>query len=212
MADATPLRVLGVDPGLSRCGIGIVEGSASSPRLCAHRCVRTDPAEPLEQRLLAVHTALVEVIGEFAPTAMAVEQVLFSKNVRTAMATGQAAGVALLAGAQAGLTVAAYTPTEVKLTVAGSGTADKDGVARMVAAQLGVVESFGPADVTDALAVAITHLARSRLSRAASSPAAAETLQAAHAAAQQARRGGWEAVLGDRLAAASAPRTGRGQQ
>lgn len=190
--------VLGVDPGLTRCGIGVVAGPASSPSIVDTLCIRTAPDQPHEQRLLAVHDAIVAAIERHRPVAVAVERVLFSTNVRTAMATGQAAGVALLAAARAGVAVHPYSPTDVKLTVAGSGTADKAAVGRMVAAQLRVTEIPGPADVADALAVALTHLARSRVQSLASATPAAAALADATAAAGRAARGGWAAVLADR--------------
>jgi crossover junction endodeoxyribonuclease RuvC len=198
-------RVLGVDPGLTRCGIGVVDGPSARPSLVAATCIRTDRDLPHERRLLAVHDAIVAAVEEHRPDAVAVERVLFSVNVRTAMATGQAAGVALLAAARAGTPVHAYSPSDIKLTVAGSGTADKGAVARLVAAQLRVTDVPGPPDVADALAVALTHLARSRVATtAASTPAAAALAEAATAAAR-ARRGGWEAVLADRIPRRSAP-------
>lgn len=200
------LRVLGVDPGLTRCGVGVVEGPSARPRLVDAICIRTDPDLPHEQRLLAVHDAIVAAVEEHRPDAIAVERVLFSVNVRTAMATGQAAGVALVAAARAGTSVHPYSPSEIKLTVAGSGTADKAAVARLVAAQLRVATIPGPPDVADALAVALTHLARSRLAAAAASTPAAAALAEAATAADRARRGGWEAVLADR-AVRSTPRS-----
>jgi crossover junction endodeoxyribonuclease RuvC len=121
--------------------------------------------------------------------------VLFSKNVRTAMATGQAAGVALLAAAQSGLPVVSYAPTDVKLAVAGSGAADKDAVGRMVAAQLRLDEVPRPADVADALAVALCHLGRARLAAATATTPAAGALAEAHRQARSAGRDGWAAVL-----------------
>jgi crossover junction endodeoxyribonuclease RuvC len=190
--------VLGVDPGLTRCGLGVLAGPAARPRLLAHDCVRTAADQPLEQRLLALHDAIRAAIRTYGPACVAVERVLFSTNVRTAMATGQAAGVALLAAAEAGVPVAAYSPTDVKLTVAGSGTADKDAVARLVAAQLGLAAPPAPADVADALAVALTHLARSRLAVTAARSGAADVLAAAEHAAVSAGRGGWAAVLAER--------------
>lgn len=195
---AGPSVVLGVDPGLTRCGIGIIVGPASRPRTRGHECIRTSPDTPLEERLLAVHDAIVAAIETHRPDAVAVERVLFSANVRTAMATGQAAGVALLAAARAGVPVTSYSPNEVKQTVAGSGAADKDAVGRLVAAQLGLAAIPGPADVADALAVALTHLARSRIVAAAGRSSAADALAAAQADAGRARRGGWEAHLADR--------------
>jgi crossover junction endodeoxyribonuclease RuvC len=196
MVDA--LVVLGVDPGLTRCGLGVVVGPSARPRLVAQDCVRTDPAQPLEQRLLALHDAIGAAILTYRPDAVAVERVLFSTNVRTAMATGQAAGVALLAAASAGLPVAAYSPTDVKLTVAGSGAADKTAVGRLVGAQLGLPAPPRPADVADAIAVALTHLARSRLAVAAERTGAGADLAAAEQAARRDARGGWERVLAAR--------------
>jgi crossover junction endodeoxyribonuclease RuvC len=190
--------VLGVDPGLTRCGLGVIEGPSSRPRLVHVDCVRTDRDAPLEQRLLAVHDAIVAVVAAHRPDAVAVERVLFSSNVRSAMATGQAAGVALLAAARVGLPVVPYSPNEIKETVAGSGGADKAAVGRLVAAQLGLDHVPRPADVADALAVALTHLARSRLADVVAGTPAAATLAEAQAAATRATRGGWESVLADR--------------
>jgi crossover junction endodeoxyribonuclease RuvC len=207
-AERAVTTVLGVDPGLTRCGLGVVAGPSSRPRLVHLDCVRTDREAPLEQRLLAVHDAIVAVVEEHRPDAVAVERVLFSSNVRSAMATGQAAGVALLAAARVGLPVVPYSPNEIKETVAGSGSADKAAVGRLVAAQLGLDEVPRPADVADALAVALTHLARSRLADAVAGTPAASTLADAHAAAARATRGGWEAVLADR--GIVAPPTRRG--
>lgn len=205
MAEAGP-RVLGVDPGLTRCGLGVLEGPAARPVAVWHGCVTTDAALPPEQRLLQLHDGIRRAIVEHRPEVVAVERVLFSANVRTAMATGQAAGVALLAAAEAGIAVAAYSPNDVKATVAGYGGADKDAVARLVAAQLGLASVPRPVDVTDALAVALTHLARSRIDRLAASTPAATALQEAQAAARQAGRGGWEAVAAARAARGSPDR------
>lgn len=200
MADGpAEVVVLGVDPGLTRCGIGVVVGPSGRPSVRDHRCVRTTPDTPLERRLLLVHDGIIAAIEEHRPTAVAVERVLFSNNVRTAMATGQSAGVALLAAARSGVPVTSYSPTEIKLTVAGSGSADKDAVGRLVAAQLGLAAVPEPADVADALAVALTHLARSRMAAAVAGTPAASALAEAHTHASKAARGGWEAVLGDRL-------------
>lgn len=190
--------VLGVDPGLTRCGIGIVVGPSSRPSAIYHDCVRTSPDTPPEERLLAVHDAVLAAIERYRPGAVAVERVLFSANVRTAMATGQAAGVALLAAARAGLPVTSYSPNEVKQTVAGDGSADKVAVGRLVAAQLRLDEVPQPADVADALAVALTHLARSRLATALAGTAASTALVEAERAAGRSGRGGWETRLIER--------------
>lgn len=197
-ADSTPLTVLGIDPGLTRCGVGVVAGPSSHPTAVYQACVRTSADAPLESRLLAVHDAVLAAIEAHRPDAVAVERVLFSANVRTAMATGQAAGVALLAAARAGLPVASYSPNEVKQTVTGDGGAAKDAVGRLVAAQLRMETVPHPADVADALAVALTHLARARLAAAVAGSPAAQSLVDAQRAAGRSRRGGWEAHLAAR--------------
>ena len=191
-------KVLGIDPGLTRCGLGIVVGPSARPSTPFFDCIRTGTDLPLEQRLLRVHDAIVEAIEAHRPDAVAVERVLFSVNVRTAMATGQAAGVALVAAARAGIEVRAYSPSDVKLTVAGAGDADKDAVARLVTAQLGLDAPPRPADVADALAVALTHLTRSRMSALAAASPAASALAEAEASARTSARGGWQAHLAAR--------------
>lgn len=165
--DASPHAavVLGVDPGLTRCGLGVVAGPPARPVHVEHGCVRTSPDEPLERRLEAVHAAVARVIEQHRPVLVAVERVLFSKNVRTAMATGHAAGVVMLAAAQADVPVLQFTPTDVKASVAGDGAADKDGVTRMVVAQLGLDRAPRPADAADALAIALAGLGRLRHAR-----------------------------------------------
>lgn len=175
-----PLRVLGIDPGLTRCGLGVVDGPPSAPRMVAGDCVRTPADDGLAERLLTVHREVGRAIERHRPAAVACERVLFSRNARTAMAVGQAAGVALLAAAQAGLPVVSYSPNDVKLTVAGHGGASKGAVGRMVRAQLDLAEVPEPADVADALAVALCHLARGRM---------------ADAAGRGPAPGGWAAVL-----------------
>lgn len=192
------MLVLGVDPGLTRCGLGLLTGPAHRPRVVHHECVRTSGAAPLEQRLLLIHDAIADSIAQYRPDAVAVERVLFSANVRTAMATGQAAGVALLAAARAGVPVTSYSPSDVKLTVAGAGDADKAAVSRLVTAQLGLAEAPRPADVADALAVALTHLARSRIAALTAQTPAAASVRAARDDADRAARGGWEAHLAAR--------------
>jgi len=191
--------VLGVDPGLTRCGVGAVRGPAHRPELVLARCLMTPASMPIEQRLLRLHRELRAIVESVRPDGFAVERVLFSGNVRTAMPTGQAAGVALLVAAEYELPVVAYSPNEVKQTVAGDGRAAKDAVARLVAAQLGLAEPPRPVDITDALAVAITHLAHARGPSvgAVSTPARSVLALAAEAAARD-TRGGWEAVVARR--------------
>lgn len=152
------MRVLGIDPGLTRCGIGVVESlSGKKLRLVDFGIIRTDSNAPLQERLMTLDAALSDWIERVSPNAIAVERVFSQLNVRTAMATGQAAGVALLLAAKSGLPIALHTPTEVKAAVTGSGRADKAQVAQMVVKILGLKEAPKPVDTTDALALAICH-------------------------------------------------------
>jgi crossover junction endodeoxyribonuclease RuvC len=155
------VRVLGVDPGLTRCGVGVVEGSPGRPlRLVAVDVVRTPADADVAGRLLAVAAALEERVAAHRPDVVAVERVFSQHNVRTVMGTAQAAAVAILAAARAGVPVALHTPSEVKAAVTGSGRADKAQVAVMVTRLLRLPERPRPADAADALALAICHLWR----------------------------------------------------
>ena len=153
------MRVLGVDPGLTRCGLGIVDSGKSSQdlQMSGVGVILTPTDAPLEQRLLQLEAGLLNWIEEFKPDVVAVERVFSQHNVRTAMATGQAAGVALLIAARAGIPIALHTPSEVKASVTGSGRADKKQVANMVVRILKLDEAPKPVDATDALALAICH-------------------------------------------------------
>ncbi|NDL56002.1 crossover junction endodeoxyribonuclease RuvC [Phytoactinopolyspora mesophila] len=155
------MRVLGVDPGLTRCGLGVVEGAPGKPlRLVAVDVVRTSAAMPLGERLLAIESKLDEWIAEFGPDAVAVERVFSQHNVRTVMGTAQASGVATLVAARRGLPVASHTPSEVKAAVSGNGRADKNQVAFMVMRLLRLKDKPAPADASDALALAICQVWR----------------------------------------------------
>lgn len=151
-------RVLGVDPGLSRCGYGVVEHTPDGPRAVAGGVIATSPSSPITQRLLELADELDLVMADHQPTAVAVERVLFQANVKTAMGVGQASGLALLAAARRGLEVTEYSPNEVKQSVAGYGGADKAQVQAMVKSLLGLDVAPEPPDVADALALALCHL------------------------------------------------------
>lgn len=157
--------VLGVDPGLSRCGYGCIEPGAGRSRVVAMGVLRTSPQAPLPERLGSLLDDLRGLIRELEPAAVAVERVFFQTNVRTAMSVAQASGLALAAAAQAGCEVAQYTPNEVKQAVAGYGAAPKEQVQRMVQSLLGLAEPPRPPDTADALALALTHVAVAPLQR-----------------------------------------------
>jgi crossover junction endodeoxyribonuclease RuvC len=155
------MRVLGIDPGLTRCGIGIVEGSVGKPLSMIGVGVILTPSDTaLESRLLELDRSINEWVALFNPDVIAVERVFAQHNVRTVMGTAQAAGVALLIAAKSGIPVMMHTPSEVKAAVTGSGRANKAQVAAMVVKVLNLSEIPKPVDATDALALAICHIWR----------------------------------------------------
>lgn len=158
--------VMGIDPGLSRCGYGIVTARGSKMVAVAGGVISTAPTVPLHERLRVLFDELRLLIVEYRPTAVVVERVFFQVNARTAMATGQAAGVALVAAAEAECEVAQYTSNEVKQALVGYGGATKDQVQRMVASVLGLAEPPRPPDVADALALAACHVTSQSFRRA----------------------------------------------
>jgi crossover junction endodeoxyribonuclease RuvC len=155
--------VLGVDPGLTRCGYGAVVGGPSGLEAVAAGVVTTDRAADAPARLAELQHGVRGLLADLAPEVVAIERTFFQANVRTAMAVGQASGVALAEAAAAGCDVAQYTPNEVKQAVTGWGAAPKEQVARMVQSLLGMAERPCPADAADALALALCHHARARL-------------------------------------------------
>jgi len=186
------MRVLGVDPGLTRCGLGIVEGTPGKPpTLIAVGVIRTPADLDVARRLVRIEAELEEWITEHRPDAVAVERVFAQQNVRTVMGTAQASGVAMVVAARRGLPVALHTPSEVKAAVTGSGRAGKDQVTTMVTRILKLTERPTPADAADALALAICHVWRggvtSKLQEAAGSRANLEALAQAQSRLQVAR-------------------------
>lgn len=155
------MRVLGIDPGLTRCGVGVVEGRIGRPlSLVEVGVVRTTLELAVEDRLLLISRGIETWIEATAPDAIAVERVFAQANVRTVMGTAQVSGLALVAAASRGIPVTMHTPSEVKAAVTGSGRADKAQVGAMVARLLRLDAVPKPADAADALALAICHLWR----------------------------------------------------
>jgi crossover junction endodeoxyribonuclease RuvC len=156
--------VLGIDPGLSRCGYGVVEGlGRGRSRAVAAGILRTDPASDVAQRLAALQADLRSLLREHGPAVMAIERVLFQANARTAIPVAQAAGVAMVEAVAAGCQVVEYSPNRVKQTITGHGGADKDQMERMVQTLLGIATPLRPVDAADAVAVALCHLAHAPL-------------------------------------------------
>jgi crossover junction endodeoxyribonuclease RuvC len=154
------MRVLGIDPGLTRCGYAVVDGRGSSDvTAVALGVIRTPASDPVPQRLAALRRELLALLVEYEPGAVAVEYVFFQVNVRTAMSVGQASGLALAEAAAAGCDVAQYTPNQVKDAVAGWGGASKEQVQKMVRSRLRLATTPRPPDAADAAALALCHLA-----------------------------------------------------
>lgn len=152
------MRILGIDPGLTRCGVGVVEIDAGRrARFVYAGVIRTPAADPLESRLLAVSRGIATAIAEYAPDSVAVERVFAQNNLRTVMGTAQASGIALAVAAEHGLAVGLHTPSEVKAAITGYGSAEKAQVGQMVMRILRLDEVPKPADAADALALAICH-------------------------------------------------------
>jgi crossover junction endodeoxyribonuclease RuvC len=200
------VRVLGVDPGLTRCGWGVVDGlPGRRARLVDVGVVRSPADAPLAERLLVISDGLQAVLERLEPDAVAVERVFAQANVSTVMGTAQAAGVTMVLAARAGLPVALHTPSEVKAAVTGEGRAGKEQVTTMVTRILGLAVRPQPADAADALALALCHLWRS------AAPAAVGGRGGAPTAAQSAwARAAAQAAAGaDRSPIALAGRTAR---
>jgi crossover junction endodeoxyribonuclease RuvC len=160
------VRVIGIDPGLTTTGYGVVERSGKELRPIAYGALRTSPQDAPGDRLAELQHLVAEVLDEYAPDAAALERLFFNSNVKTAMSVGQASGVILSALASAEVEVTMYTPPEVKQSVVGVGDADKRQVQVMTARVLGLATAPTPADAADACALAICHLNRAGYSRA----------------------------------------------
>jgi crossover junction endodeoxyribonuclease RuvC len=159
--------VLGVDPGLTRCGLGVVDGvPGRPPSLVAVGVIRTEAGDDIATRLLAIETEIERWLTEYQPDTVAVERVFSQRNVRTVMGTAQAGAVAIVCAARRGLPVALHTPSEVKAAVTGNGRAGKEQVTTMVTRLLRMPDRPRPPDAADALALAICHLWRTPVSMA----------------------------------------------
>ncbi len=158
--------VMGIDPGVASTGFGVVRMAGGQMSVVDGGVIDVPPGQPIESRLAEIHDELAALIGWHEPAALALERVYFGKNVRSAIAVGQARGVVMLTAAQRGLRCFDYTPQAVKMAVCGSGAAAKDQVQRMVGSLLGLPQPPEPDHAADALAVAICHAAQARPERA----------------------------------------------
>ena len=154
---------MGIDPGLAHTGWGVVEQQGPRLECVAYGCVETRSSEPLAERLKKVYDQIGAVVARYQPTCLGIETVWFGENVTAAFATGQARGAALVACAEGGLQVAEFSPRQIKLAVVGTGTAEKDQVAYMVAQLLGLPQAPTPDHAADALAAAICYTTHDNL-------------------------------------------------
>ena len=158
--------VLGIDPGLSRCGYAVVDPRPRPARAVAIGVLRTAPADPLPIRLVELHGEVKALLDEFSPSVVAIERIFFQHNVRTAVSVGQVSGLVIAEAAGRGCEVVEYSPNEVKLAVTGDGSADKAAVAIMVTTLLGLRAAPATPDAADAAALALCHLAHAPLASA----------------------------------------------
>lgn len=159
-SEATRPRVLGIDPGLTRCGFAVLEvAPGGRGRALSIGVMRTATSLPLERRLGQIHEDLEELLAEFGPSTVAVERIFFQSNSRTAMSVAHVSGIVMALAARRGLAVVEYTPSQVKNAVAGWGGADKQQMQDMVRTRLSLAEAPSPADAADAAAVALCHIA-----------------------------------------------------
>jgi len=155
--EGTRVIILGIDPGLANTGWGVIETTGAKHRCLAYGCITTLADEPIPSRLARIHDEIENAVERYTPTECAVESVFFGTNAKSAFATGQARGVAILATAGAGLELGEYSPVQIKSVVAGSGTADKAQIAYMVRVLLGLSHEPTPDHAADALAAALCH-------------------------------------------------------
>ncbi|KOG79521.1 MULTISPECIES: crossover junction endodeoxyribonuclease RuvC [Streptomyces] len=217
------MRVLGIDPGLTRCGVGVVEGVAGRPlTMIGVGVVRTPADAELGDRLVAVERGIEQWLDEHSPGFVAVERVFAQHNVRTVMGTAQASAVAMLCAARRGIPVALHTPSEVKAAVTGSGRADKAQVGAMVTRLLRLDAPPRPADAADALALAICHIWRAPAQNRLQQAVAAHRAPGTHRATAPSRTPGVPRTPGSTRtpgpsgatgssSASGAPRTSKGR-
>jgi len=160
------MRVLGIDPGIARLGWGVIEEKEGKQKALVYDCITTQKSTSEPERLSQIFAQLTEIIAQYKPEMMAVEDLFFATNAKTAFQVGQARGVVLLAAAQAKLPVVSYSPLKIKMAIVGYGQARKHQVQRMVTSMLGLKQTPKLDDTADALAVGLTHLALNKFNQA----------------------------------------------
>lgn len=151
------MRILGIDPGIGRCGWGVIEVKNSKITVEDYGCIETSPKLSIEKRLEEIHKVIIEILDRYSPEVLSIEELFFNTNAKTAFVVGQARGVILLAASEKKLEVSIYTPLQVKMALTGYGRADKNQIGQMVKTLFGLKEIPKPDDTADALAIALTH-------------------------------------------------------
>lgn len=151
------MRILGIDPGIGRTGWGVIQISNSQFQISNCGCIETLPNDEISSRLYALHEEIINIIDEYKPEVLSIEELFFNTNAKTALIVGQARGVVLLAAAQKNLSIAVYTPLQVKMALTGYGRADKNQIGQMVKVLLHLDAIPKPDDTADALAIALTY-------------------------------------------------------
>jgi len=159
------MRILGIDPGIGKCGWGVVEAQGSKLGVQGYGCIETSPKKEIPLRLKEIYEEISKIIKTYKPDALAIEELFFNTNAKTAFVVGQARGVILLAAAQNNLSISIYTPLQVKMALTGYGHAEKNQVGKMVKALLVLKDVPKPDDTADALAIALTHAFSSKFSK-----------------------------------------------
>jgi len=159
------MRILGIDPGIGRCGWGVIDAQNSKYKVHGFGCIETSPKKEIPDRLQEVYLEISKLIKTYKPDALSIEELFFNTNAKTAFVVGQARGVILLAAAQSNLEIAIYTPLQVKMALTGYGHAEKAQVGKMVKTLLNLKEVPKPDDTADALAIALTFAFSNKLSK-----------------------------------------------
>jgi len=151
------MRILGIDPGIGRCGWGVIESQGSKLTVCDFGCIETSSKMQVPERLQIIYAEIAKIIKTHKPEALGIEELFFNTNAKTAFVVGQARGVILLVAAQNKLDISIYTPLQVKMSLTGYGRAEKGQIGKMVKTLLNLKEIPKPDDTADALAIAIAH-------------------------------------------------------
>jgi len=151
------MRILGIDPGIGRCGWAVINTEGSKLKPLAYGCIETSSKKEVPQRIKEIYEQIIKIVDDYSPEALSIEELFFNTNAKTAFVVGQARGVILLAASQKNMAISIYTPLQVKIALTGYGRAEKNQVGQMVKILLSLKEVPKPDDVADALAIAITH-------------------------------------------------------